>query len=82
MFNVSVKWDFDERRFTDEVTKAAFKNTVEQWRQKLSMVRCPTHDQHPTLRVTGQSQAKLNLEIEGCCQELLDAANARLGIRR
>lgn len=79
MFKIDVKWEFDERRFRSEITKAAFKAAVEQRQRALATVRCPEHGTYPSLRVVGQTEDQLNLELETCCQGLMDAAHQRLG---
>jgi len=65
-------------RVGDELEKAIFKQVTENIKKALSSVRCPEHGEHPNVVVKGRSMDKLNFEVHGCCQNLIDLATSKL----
>ena len=65
----SVFQDFDKDRVEQ------FKQTTE---DKLRGVRCPDHHQAPRLRFQGDCLRNVNITMTGCCQKLMEIANARI----
>lgn len=47
-------------------------------REKLRGVRCPRHRQPPRLRFSGRSLSEITISMTGCCNELMQIANARI----
>jgi hypothetical protein len=39
---------------------------------------CPEHGLHPTVKVKGRNFDKVEFEVSGCCQKVIDIVNARL----
>jgi hypothetical protein len=55
---------------------------VEQFKQstknKLRGVRCPDHHQPPRLHFQGDSLSDITISMSGCCEKLMELANARI----
>ena len=66
----SVVTDFDKLRVE------RFKQATE---DKLRDVRCPDHHQPPRLRFHGTSLRDITISLSGCCNKLMEIANARIG---
>ena len=50
-----------------------------QWtREKLRGVRCPEHHQPPRLHFSGYSLRDTTISMSGCCEKLMELANARI----
>jgi len=49
-------------------------------RQKLQGVRCPVHHQPPRVNFHGASLQEVTISMSGCCERLMELANARIGI--
>lgn len=65
-------------RIGDELEKAILKQVTENIIKALSSVRCPEHGKPPEVIVKGRTIDKLNFEIQGCCQKLIDLATGKL----
>jgi hypothetical protein len=48
-------------------------------KQKLSACRCAKHGQSPKLNGKGRSFDKITFEVTGCCAELVESVNRKLG---
>jgi hypothetical protein len=57
---------------------------VEQFKQatkeKLRGVRCPDHRQPPRLHFQGVSLRDITISMSGCCEKLMELANARIAL--
>ena len=55
---------------------------AEQFKQstkdKLRGLRCPDHHQPPRLHFQGSSLREINISMSGCCEKLMELANARI----
>jgi len=55
---------------------------VERFKQstknKLRGLRCPDHRQPPRLHFSGGSLRDITISMSGCCQKLMEIANARI----
>jgi hypothetical protein len=50
-----------------------------QWtREKLRGVRCPEHHQAPRVHFSGLSLRDTTVSMSGCCERLMELANARI----
>ena len=47
-------------------------------REKLRGVRCPEHHQAPRLQFSGYSLRDTTISMSGCCEKLMELANARI----
>lgn len=47
-------------------------------KEKLRGVRCPQHRQPPRLHFTGVSLREMTISLSGCCEKLMELANARI----
>lgn len=47
-------------------------------KEKLRGVRCPDHHQPPRLHFSGSSLRDVNISMSGCCEKLMEMANARI----
>jgi hypothetical protein len=48
-------------------------------KEKLRGVRCPHHHQPPRLHFSGASLREVTISISGCCEKVMELANARIG---
>jgi hypothetical protein len=55
---------------------------IERFRQatkaKLHGLRCPDHHQIPRVHFSGYSLRDVNISMSGCCEKLMELANARI----
>jgi hypothetical protein len=69
MLECSLVTDFDSMRV----------ERFKQWtREKLRGVRCPEHRQPPRLHFSGYSLRDTTFSMSGCCEKLMELANARI----
>ena len=66
------------KSFQDEFERAIFESIKDSLTSSVRSVRCSTHNQRPKLKVTGRDLNSLNVNVEGCCDELVQAAAAKL----
>jgi hypothetical protein len=45
---------------------------------KVRDLRCPVHGQPPRLRFLGKSLRDVNIQMSGCCDELIGLANRKI----
>jgi hypothetical protein len=62
---------------SDRLRVERFKLTT---REKLQGVRCPEHRQPPRLHFHGSSLREITISLSGCCERLMDLANARIAL--
>jgi hypothetical protein len=60
----------------DRVRVERFKQAIE---EKLRDVRCPEHRQPPRIRFHGVSLRDVSVSLSGCCEKVMQVANARIG---
>jgi len=63
--------DFDSARLEQ------FKQST---KDKLRGVRCPDHHQPPRLHFQGVSLRDITISLSGCCEKLMELANARIAL--
>jgi hypothetical protein len=63
--------DFDRARMEQ------FKQST---KEKLRGLRCPDHHQPPRLHFSGASLREMDISMSGCCQKLMELANARIAL--
>jgi hypothetical protein len=61
----------------DKVRLEQFKQST---KEKLRGVRCPDHHQPPRLQFHGVSLRDITISISGCCDRLMELANARIAM--
>jgi hypothetical protein len=54
------------------------KEFQERTADKVRNLRCPVHGQTPQLRFLGHSLRELNVQMSGCCDELIGLANRKI----
>jgi 5'-3' exonuclease len=59
----------------DTVRVERFKQST---KAKLRGVRCPEHHQPPRLHFQGVSLRDITVSMSGCCEKLMELANARI----
>lgn len=52
--------------------KAMYDHVIESVKKKLGSVRCPEHGSPPKVTIVGKSIDKVEFQISGCCQEVID----------
>jgi hypothetical protein len=72
MLECSQVTDFDSMRV--ERFKQATK-------EKLRGLRCPEHHQPPRLHFSGGTLREMTISMSGCCERLMELANARIALR-
>ena len=60
----------------DRIRVERFKQATE---EKLRDVRCPEHNQAPRLRFQGESLREISISLSGCCDKVMQLANAKIG---
>lgn len=65
-------------RVGKELEKVFLKHMIDNITKALSSVRCSEHGQHPKVIVKGPTMNKLNFEVHGCCQDLINLAISKL----
>jgi hypothetical protein len=54
------------------------KNTT----RKVEDLRCPEHRQPPKVKFTGTTLRDMNIQMSGCCSQLLELANKAIANRQ
>jgi len=67
---IKFKVTFPEK---NDIEKAVMKALKENYTKRLIKVQCPEHHQHPEIVFSG-SATNPKIEINGCCQKLIDEA--------
>jgi hypothetical protein len=49
-------------------------------KEKLRGVRCPLHHQTPHLHFSGSALRDIDISMSGCCDQLMELANARIAL--
>jgi hypothetical protein len=86
MFSIKTKVNGKEvplSQFGDKLAEAATESVREQLRERIEAVSCPIHSEYAKaiLKSEGEGQAgpKLNYEIKGCCDALIQEVYKTLG---
>ncbi|MFL5496506.1 MAG: hypothetical protein ACJ8DC_19125 [Gemmatimonadales bacterium] len=75
---IRVVWEFEEQEWADKLSRAALEAAVQGVCQHLADLCCPVHGESPTLVVGGRSEDTIRLDIQGCCDRLVEPARAKL----
>jgi hypothetical protein len=59
----------------DSIRVERFKQAT---KEKLRGLRCPYHHQPPRLHFCGLTLRDITISMSGCCEKLMDLANARI----
>lgn len=83
VFNVEVKFIVNGREvspdeWADDLQSAMLESLKESITARLQDVRCPEHNQYPTIEMEGASLGTLEAKVYGCCEKLRDAATKAL----
>ncbi len=83
MADIEVKFKVGGREvsshgFADAIMKSVLEQVKSNVQKKLQSARCPDHGQHPRVTVTADSLDRLEFQIAGCCQKLIDEAKRTL----
>ena len=71
--------DLDEMFNSDAHATAVILGAIaQQFKKRLEGIRCPVHDEFPTVRFYGSSAHDMEREVQGCCDELVEMARRRL----
>jgi hypothetical protein len=63
------------REQSQKMQLAAFKQRTA---SKVRDLRCPVHGQAPRLRFEGATLREINIQMSGCCDQLIGLANQRI----
>lgn len=47
-------------------------------KKSVGSMRCPDHDQAPTVLVQGKSLKDLSIKISGCCEDFVEVVKSRI----
>jgi hypothetical protein len=61
-----------------ELGKAGVEQFKQSTKDKLRGVRCPDHHQPPRLHFQGATLREMTISLSGCCEKLMELANARI----
>jgi hypothetical protein len=65
-----------EKHLFEEAPRQAAEDEI---KRKLGPIRCPVHGRAPTVNRGRTTRGGFDLEIEGCCEALVERATAALG---
>ncbi len=65
-------------RFSKESGQSVFNQFKDSFKKQVGEYVCPEHGLHPTVKVKGQNIDKIEFEVSGCCQHLIDIVNVKL----
>jgi len=65
-------------QFLKESGQAVFNQFKNSIKKQVGGSVCPEHGLHPTVKVKGRNIGKIEFEVSGCCQQLIDIVNAKL----
>ena len=69
----------DPRNIGDALEGAMLSAISEGLKKKVGSVCCPVHGQSPKLTGKGRSLDKLNFEVSGCCDKVIEDVKTKLG---
>ncbi len=64
--------------FTNELEKMVSIQFTDCIKKRVRNVICPEHGLQPTVKVKERTSDKIEFEVNGCCQKLIDVVNAKL----
>jgi hypothetical protein len=65
-------------QFSKEDGKIVLTQFTDSIKKQVGGSICPEHGLHPTVKVKGSNFDKVEFEVSGCCQQVLDIVNKRL----
>jgi hypothetical protein len=78
IYMITVRWEFVADGWDMEAAQRAVDRIQNRFQRALGNVRCPVHGAGPLLVVRGGSLEELAVDLETCCQSLVDETNARM----
>ncbi len=81
MFDVSFEINgrkVQPNQIGDALTKAVLSSVAGQIKEKVGSVTCPDHGKSPKIVCKGKSVEKLNFEVSGCCETLINSVKQKL----
>lgn len=79
--NISFELDgkkVDPKNMRDALEASILSSVEESLKKDLAGVRCPEHDQLPTVKVKGRNLDNLSYVVTGCCDALIEKVNQKL----
>ena len=64
--------------FKNELEKAVYEEIKESIEESVRLVHCSIHHEYPKLIVKGKDLNSLSVNVEGCCDTLIEATLAKL----
>lgn len=77
---IKFDFNFDPKKFRNQVEKATEKSATEHYRNKLRGVVCPVHGTSPTVTPNGSIATKMSWNINACCDDQLKIVHQKLGV--
>jgi hypothetical protein len=83
---IEIRFEFESQAITPQVVREALSQdallkaiaqTVDRVKRELEGVICPDHHQTPHLIISAAPSGDLHLDIVGCCEKLVEMANAQ-----
>ncbi len=83
MFEIDFSYEVNGKKvsldqFGNELEKAVLMEAKDMIKSKLESVVCKEHQQRPKVKIVASSSDEIDFEINGCCQQLIDDATAKL----
>jgi hypothetical protein len=81
MFKMDLKFNGRSIRpdqLAREMEKAMLKKVEDSVKKTVSRIRCRTHGQHARVSVRRATGSKMNFDVSGCCDELIDEVRKQL----
>ncbi len=69
--------DLDSGQIGQE-DRAIVERVTHMLKEKVGDLKCPTHGEEPSAIIAGPSYKELGLEINGCCEDVVDSVSQML----
>ncbi len=64
--------------FQNELESAVYEEIKESIKQSVRLVHCSVHHEYPKIIVKGKDLNSLSIEVNGCCDTLIESTLAKL----
>lgn len=75
---VKVKWDTNFHALRTKVERTVMAQIEKVVVQAVGNTRCSVHQESPEVLLSGKALDKLDFQVNGCCQELIEKTEAKL----
>jgi hypothetical protein len=75
---LKVVWDQNFKMMRTQVERTVIAQIEKVLVQSVGNIRCKEHDKDPAVLVSGKGLDKLEFQVQGCCDELIEKVEAKL----